>query len=131
MHFSKAYRDLNDEEVKKLAKHIALGLVFTSNHIPEEKSGELVFIPLLFLTEKEVKILEADPPGMLFEYNNLRGPRMINDLPTFASVQFLSVPIANKVIDEVKKFSEEMASKQLDFNAEKRKRKPMRVDSPT
>jgi hypothetical protein len=106
----KTYRDLSDFEVRKLAREIALGRVFTDRHIPSDASGELVFIPLLFLTEREIQVMEKDPPGMLYEYQDKRGPRLVNDLPTFPSVQFLSIAMADKVMAEVERYSLELAS---------------------
>ncbi len=109
LNLQKRYRDLTELEIRKLAKDIVLGNVFTAHHIPEDKAGELVFLPLLFLSDKDLEILKADPPGLIFEYNSERGPRMVNELPTFKTAQFLSVPVADKVMKEVERYSLRMA----------------------
>lgn len=110
----KQYRDLSPLEIKRLAKDIFLGKVFTSHHVPEGANGELVFIPLLFLTDRELEILKKDPPGLLYEYNTQRGPKLVNDLPTFPTVQILSVAIADQVMKEVEAFSQKMADLHLE-----------------
>lgn len=102
-----AYRDLSEIECHNLAKALVLGTVFTDMHVPEGVPGEMVFLPLLFLTEKMIKTLEQDPPGMMFEYMKFAAQKRVThgvgdgedviQLPVFQSVNFLTVECANSV----------------------------------
>lgn len=92
------------EEIGKLANDFLAGQIFTDRQIPPECGLDLgdVFMPLMFLDEKQHEELKADSPGMLFEYMNEAGPRSVNGCPVFMSVQYLSKEDFMKFRDIVK-----------------------------
>ncbi len=81
------------EELAKIGKDMALGLVFTSNHIREADLSAMatIFMPLVFMKPEELKKLrEEDKAYVFFEYNDKAGPRSINGYPSFFSFSFLT-----------------------------------------
>lgn len=116
---NKMYRDLSAEEIKKLARDIATNKVFTSHHVPGDQPGELVFLPLLFLSDADLELLKREPPGMIYEYMDKRAPRLVNNLPCFRTCKFLSVEIADKVQDEIKAFLAHLGQMHLEQKKEK------------
>jgi hypothetical protein len=67
------YKPMTEEEIKKLAKDIYTGLVFTDRHI------------------------QVASPGMIYEYMDKAGPMSINGMPMFCSFRFISQEDAKKV----------------------------------
>lgn len=92
------YKQLTDEEIKKLADDMYKGLVFTDRHMqnPDDISG--VFMPLALLEKEQMEELKVEDPGMIYEYMDKAGPMSINGMPMFCSFRFLSQEDAKKVM---------------------------------
>jgi hypothetical protein len=82
-----------DEQLKQLAKDIITGLVFTSNHLPQDDPRLLgiVFMPLVMMNDEQQKDFVAKNPGMVYEYLDKAGPREMNGYPMFMSFQFITI----------------------------------------
>jgi len=96
-----------DDQLKQLAKDIHTGLVFTNNHIPPDDPMALgiVFMPLVMMNDQQQKEFEEKQPGMVYEYLDKAGPRSMNGLPMFTSLQFITVDEYAKLrvfYDEIK-----------------------------
>ena|SRR5271157_157264 len=96
-----------DEQLKQLAKDIFTGLVFTNNHIPPDDPMALgiVFMPLVMMNDEQQAEFTAKQPGMVYEYLDKAGPREMNGLPMFTSLQFITVDEYEKLrvfYDEIK-----------------------------
>lgn len=100
------FKKLTEEEIKKLANDIYVGNVFTDRHIKNPEDVSRVFMPLVFLDEKQAKELEKKAPGMIYEYMSEASPMMINGMPAFATLRMLSREDAKKVIDKYNKIVE-------------------------
>lgn len=101
-----SYPKMTDDEIKKLAEDIYRGLVFTSRHIQNNTDISTVFTPLIFMNEKQLEELKANPPGMLYEYMNNAGNMAINGMPMFLSLRWIDKEDAKKVIDRYNKIIE-------------------------
>jgi hypothetical protein len=86
-----------DKELKEIAQGIWKGTIFTSIQIHDMNDLHLVFLPLIFLNEEQVKEFNADPPGLIFEDLSRAMPRCINGMPVFASMQTLDKEETKKV----------------------------------
>ena len=87
----------SEEEIKQIALDLYHGKIFTDRHCqsPEEVSSS--FLVLAFMEPADVKKLQNDPPGMIFEYLHKAGPRAINGKPGFLSCEMLSPDDTKKV----------------------------------
>lgn len=94
------YLSLADEEIKKLAEDIYKGHIFTNKHIHNPKDMQMVFIPLLFLKEEQVKQINKNPPGLVYEYMSAACPRSINGMPIFMSFRMIGQEDAKKVFEK-------------------------------
>ncbi len=97
------FKKLTEEEIKELANDIYKGNVFTDRHIQKPEDLSTVFMPLIFLEEKDIDDLKKNPPGMVYEYMTEAGPRMINGMPTFWSVRMISQEDTKKVLEKYTK----------------------------
>ena len=88
-----------DEQLKQLAKDIHTGVVFTSNHLPQEDPMLLgaVFMPLVMMSDQQQQDFVAQNPGMVYEYIEKAGPRSMNGYPMFMSFQFITIDEYEKV----------------------------------
>jgi hypothetical protein len=80
------------DELKQLARDIVNNLVFTDKHIPEEQRIKMipsVFMPIVFLDEKQSKSILDMKVSMFYEYYDKATPRSINGYPIFASMRML------------------------------------------
>lgn len=100
------FKKLTEEEIKDLANDIYKGLVFTDRHIQRPEDLSRVFMPLIFLKEKDIEDLKKNPPGMTYEYMSEAGPRSINGMPMFWSVRMISQEDAKKVLEKYAKIVE-------------------------
>lgn len=94
-----------DEELKALAFDIFQGKVFTDRHLADVRDISVVFMPLSFLSEAQIEQLKADDPGLIYEYMEKAGPRAINDMPCFFSMNLLSQDDAKKVMEMCKELT--------------------------
>lgn len=91
------YKSLTDEEVKKLAKDIYTGLVFTDMHLNNPVNLPRVFMPLALLNKEQMDEFKGNLPGMIYEYMDRAGPMSIDGMPMFLSFRFLNQEDAKKV----------------------------------
>lgn len=97
------FKKLTEEEIKDLANDIYKGFVFTDRHLQSPDDLSRVFIPLIFLKEKDIEDLKKNPPGMIYEYMSEAGPRSINGMPMFLSVRMISQEDTKKVFEKYTK----------------------------
>lgn len=94
-----------DDELREIAVGINSGTIFTDRHIkPEEAS--MIFMPLLFMTNKQRAELKKDKPGLFFQHLSEAGPRAINGYPMFTSMHVLNQEETKRVFDMVAKLRE-------------------------
>ena|SRR3990167_4761517 len=91
------YKNLMDEEIKRLAEDIYRGLVFTDMHVQNPNDMSTVFMPLIFLKEEQIEEFKANPPGLIYEYMDKAGRMAINGMPVFWSFSMLNQEDAKKV----------------------------------
>lgn len=94
------YKNMTDEEIKKLAEDMYKGLVFTDRHIQNPHDIYMVFIPIIFIKKEQADEFNNNPPGMIYEYMDKAGNMAINGMPTFFSCNIISQEDANKVIEK-------------------------------
>ena len=95
------------EELRTLAKDIHRGAVFTDRHIlgDQPEMVGMVFMVLALMKSEQIKALAADPPEMIYEYLEKAGPRGVNGLPCFFSMQMINkhdFDLVFKMIDALK-----------------------------
>lgn len=94
------YKQLTEEEIKKLADDMYRGLVFTDRHIQNHDDVSRVFIPLALLEKEQIEKLKVEDPGMIYEYMDKAGPMAIDGMPMFWSFRFLNQEDAKKVMEK-------------------------------
>lgn len=98
-------KDKPEQELKQIAIDIYKGLIFTDRHIHNSEDISLVFMPFVFMDKKQMKEFKKDPPGLIFEYIDKAGPRSINGMLSFFSMQFLSINDTKKAFNIVRKLT--------------------------
>lgn len=93
-------RQRSVDELRTLARDIHHGRVFTSRHLPDQKDIVQVFMVLAFLTTEQLERM-ADV-GLIYEYLDKAGERMVNGLPVFMSCHMLTVADAQTVLGIIK-----------------------------
>lgn len=91
------YTSLTEEDIKKLAGDIYLGLVFTDRHIENPSDIPRVFVPLMLMGEEQIEELRSNPPGMIYEYIENASPMGIDGMPIFFSFRLLDQEDVKKV----------------------------------
>lgn len=91
------------DELKQIAVDLRAGRIFTDRHVKGPEEMSMVFMVLLFLDEKALAELKANPPGMVYEYLSEAGPRSINGMPCFMSHRYLTLEDTKTVFDLMKK----------------------------
>lgn len=94
------YKQLTEEEIKKLADDMYRGLIFTDRHVQNHDDVPRVFMPLALLEKEQIEELKAGDPGMIYEYMDKAGPMSINGMPMFWSFRFLNQEDAKKVMEK-------------------------------
>lgn len=100
------YAHLTEKEIADLANDMYRGLIFTDRHIQRPEDVPSVFMPLIFLKEKDIEKLKANPPGMIYEYFDKAGPRSINGMPMFMSFRVINIEDTAKVMERYKKIKQ-------------------------
>lgn len=91
----------SQDELKQLAWDIYGGAVFTDRHLGRPEDITMVFMVLGMMERKQLLQLQRkDRPGMFYEYLSAAGPRSINGMPMFFSVQLLH-PEDTKIVWEI------------------------------
>lgn len=114
----KPTKDRPDDKIKQIAIDVLDNKVFTDRHLQGYDANLVtsVFMPIIFMDKKMRLQLQADGPGLIFEYYGARtqAARGINGYPMFASMQYLTTSEAKKFW----KFYEEEKAKRGPTNGE-------------
>jgi hypothetical protein len=104
------YVPMTDEEVNDLAKQVYRNEVFTSwMHMRAHEHDTLVpmvFMPLMFIDEITRKHMVRDQLFCYYENWREAGPRGINGMPIFMSMQSCTPDDAKRVADKVKEIEQ-------------------------
>lgn len=79
-------------ELKQIAFDMSEDKIFCSGHMSENERETLlysIFMPLLFMDDKQHENFIKKKPWMLYEYLNKAGPKAINSYPIFMSMNTL------------------------------------------
>jgi len=81
-----------DEELKQIAKDLLADKIFTSAHLREGDESLIgsIFMPILFIDQKQRDELEANDVQVLYEYYSESGPRSLNGYPMFMSMKYMT-----------------------------------------
>jgi hypothetical protein len=101
-----AYKPRTEEELKQIAKDLWAGQIFCDRQISDKQLLTSVFMPLVFLSVKDVKELKRRNIDFIFEYLSSAGPRSINGMPVFMSCQLLSKSDTERMLVFYSKFVE-------------------------
>lgn len=98
---------MTDEEMRKLARDMAMEKVFTNLHVPQEDSHMLKSI---FMVAALGGLADVDPQqiGMLYEYLDRAGPRGINGYPMFMSLRMVHRDQVDALIERVGEISKRL-----------------------
>lgn len=91
---------MSDEEIRQLAKDMYKGSIFTDRHIQNPQDAQTVFMPLIFMDEKQIEELKKDPPGMIYEYMSNAAKMSINGMPIFWSFKMVNQEDTKKVFEK-------------------------------
>lgn len=92
------------EELAQIARDLLHGHIFTDRHLNEDPHLlPSVFMVLGLLDAEHIAELQADPPGLIFEYLREAFERGVNGYPCFFSVQMLSQDDTQKVFEMIRK----------------------------
>lgn len=99
-----------DEELKKIATDLYKGVLFTDRHVTDKRLFSNVFMPFVFMDEKQIDGLKKDIDNgkidLIFESMDKAGPRTINGMPIFMSFQTLDKEETKKVFEYYKKIKD-------------------------
>jgi len=103
----------DDKDLKQLAKDLLADKLFTTCHLRkgDEKLVSSIFMPLMFIDEKQRDEMEAEKVEVLFEYISEANPRSINGYPMFMTMRTMNKEEWEKVIeyhDKMKKALDEV-----------------------
>jgi hypothetical protein len=87
---SLVYTRKSDDEIKQLALDVALGKVFGSWMLDHEDEASMCFVVLMLCGPREHAQLRAAGVTAVYEYLDKAGPRTVNGLPSFLSMQLLN-----------------------------------------
>ena len=80
-----------DEELRQLAIDVYHGHVFCDFMCEDPKMLPMVFMVLALMPADDAKKwFEENEPSMVYEYFDKAGPRSVNGMPGFFSMQFLN-----------------------------------------
>jgi len=107
-----AYVPKSDKNIRELALGLMSGSVFCDRMLDSPRDMSMVFMPLAFMDKPAIdgliKLLEpkeeGGPHGMIYEWMGKAGPRSINGMPIFTSLQTLSaddVARVDAMIDKI------------------------------
>lgn len=99
------YKQKGDDELKKIARDIFEGRIFTDRNIKKEDLSLLnsVFVIFNFYTQEQTKTIIDLPLGLIYEYVS-EAYGTINEYPSFMSANILSQDDANKVFNFYKQY---------------------------
>lgn len=108
---TKDYIPKTDEEIKTIALGLIDGSLFCDRQIrPQERDMmmQMVFMPLIFLGETEIKHMVDNEADMLYSEMKDAMPTGINGYPCFGSFRWLDRSDTAKVLDKYQKIKAAM-----------------------
>jgi len=83
---------MDEKELRQLALDVAENKVFGTFHLREHEQGLVgnIFMPILFMDEKQHKDMKEKDIFHIYEYNTEAGPRSVNGCPIFFSMRMIS-----------------------------------------
>lgn len=95
----------DDEDLKQLAKDMLADKLFTTCHLRkgDERLVSSIFMPLLFIDQKQRDEMEAEKVEVLFEYISEANSRSINGYPMFMTMRTMTKEEWDKVNDYYEK----------------------------
>lgn len=91
------YVSKTDAELEKLAWDVIGGQVFGTWSHPD--AGRLCFMVLMFLDNEMREAMRAAKIAQVYEYIDKAGPRSINGMPSFMSMQMLDEDDTKKLFE--------------------------------
>ena len=81
-----------DEELKQLAKDMLADKIFTNAHIKKGDESLLgsIFMPIIFMEQKDRDKMEANGICVLFEYYSEASTKSINGYPMFMTMKYMT-----------------------------------------
>lgn len=98
-------RSKSDDDLKKFAKELWAGKIFTSNHIHNQSDVVNVFMPLGLM---DTSSLDFNDIGIIYEYLDKAGPMATNGCPMFMSMNIMNIADTGFMHIEYKKIIELM-----------------------
>lgn len=95
-----------NEEIKALALDLITNKLFTDRHIENDQMIPTVFMPIALGAFQEVDNEELEKLGLIYEHLDKAGPRSINGLPSFMSMQYLSKDDAKRLFQKAHEMTE-------------------------
>ncbi|KKN33959.1 hypothetical protein LCGC14_0798410 [marine sediment metagenome] len=99
-----------EQEIRELAIDIVEGKVYGSWEIKDVEDIKLVFMVLAFCAPSQLKELEAKKIEHVYEYLDKAGPRSINKMPSFFSMQCLTKDETLALLPLIKQLKEQKDS---------------------
>jgi hypothetical protein len=91
------YVSKSDKAIKEIALGLMSGAVFCDRMLDHPQMMSMVFMPLAFMDKPMIDDLlttlepnDDGPHGMIYEWFDKAGPRSVNGMPIFTSIQTLS-----------------------------------------
>lgn len=108
----KPKRMKTDEELYQIATDMLEDKVFTSYQIPEYALSNLtmIFMPLLFMDEKQKKAMKRHKASMFYEYYTEAGNRSVNGYPIFMSMRYINIDDSTRLREIYEKIKEKKES---------------------
>lgn len=94
------YEKMSNNKIKELALNIYKDNVFTNIGL-SENDVRTVFQVINFFDEETFKFITENPPGLIYEYMSKMSPTLVNGLPIFSSVRFVSQEDTIKVFEKL------------------------------
>lgn len=101
-----SYQHKSDEVIREIAQGMYRGEIFTSMQISGNTSLEMVFMPLIFMNEMQLRDIQESNIVHFFAYMSEAMPRSINGNPIFSSCYMLNQTDTNKVIEKYNSLKE-------------------------
>lgn len=86
--------NISESQLSTLAKDIAMGKVFTSDHVPPNQMQNLlsmIFMPIALGALSDLSDAAKKDIGFIYEYLDKAGPRSINGFPIFFSCAYVNI----------------------------------------
>jgi len=95
--------DRSNDELNQLAKDLHAGRIFTDRHINNQEDFPHVFMIVGLGGFSKLNKEDVEKIGLVYEYLDKAGPRSVNGMPIFMSIQMLNINDTNKLIEKYEK----------------------------